>query len=158
MSEKRKDKKGRVLRLGESQRDDGRYQYRYVDQYGKRKTVYSWRLVETDIVPNDKKHDLPLRDMEKKIQKDIDAGIAPMDRDITLNYLIPLNLSLRKLADSTKENYKYMYERFIKDSSISEISIVDLKKTHILRFYKQQSESGLADGTIQMLHKIIIPL
>ena len=31
MSEKRKDKKGRVLKDGESQRTDGSYQFRYTD-------------------------------------------------------------------------------------------------------------------------------
>ena len=31
MSEKRKDNKGIVLKDGESQRPDGRYQYRYTD-------------------------------------------------------------------------------------------------------------------------------
>ena len=40
MSAKRKDKKGRVLRTGESQRKDLTYQYRYQDITGKRRTVY----------------------------------------------------------------------------------------------------------------------
>lgn len=31
---KRKDSKGRNLRLGESQRKDGRYVYKYTDMYG----------------------------------------------------------------------------------------------------------------------------
>ena len=38
MSAKRKDKKGRVLRTGESQRKDLTYQYRYQDITGKRHT------------------------------------------------------------------------------------------------------------------------
>ena len=41
MSAKRKDKKGRVLRTGESQRKDLTYQYRYTDSSGKRHTVYA---------------------------------------------------------------------------------------------------------------------
>ena len=32
---KRRDNKGRLLRTGESQREDGRYMYRYKDPYGK---------------------------------------------------------------------------------------------------------------------------
>ena len=48
MSEKRRDSKNRILRTGESQEADGRYKYRYIDANGKRKTVYSWRLVATD--------------------------------------------------------------------------------------------------------------
>ncbi|MDO5157243.1 MAG: integrase DNA-binding domain-containing protein [Eubacteriales bacterium] len=41
MSEKRKDKKGRILRTGESQRKDLIYQYRYTDIRGKRRSVIS---------------------------------------------------------------------------------------------------------------------
>ena len=48
MSVKRRDNKGRILRTGESQRKDGRYMYKYVDNAGKVRYVYSWRLVKTD--------------------------------------------------------------------------------------------------------------
>ena len=62
MSEKRKDHKGRILRTGESRRKDLIYQYRYTDIRGKRQTVYSSDLRE-------------LREKEKEIQKQLDAGI-----------------------------------------------------------------------------------
>lgn len=53
----RRDNKGRILRTGESQRNDGRYDYRYTDSVtGKRKTVYSADLAK-------------LREKEKKIQR-----------------------------------------------------------------------------------------
>ena len=77
MSEKRRDNKNRVLRNGESQRKDGRYMYKYIDNAGNTKYVYSWRLVETDIAPKGVKNDLPLRDKEKQIQRDLDADIIP---------------------------------------------------------------------------------
>ena len=38
---KRRDHKGRVLHVGEAQREDGRYMYRYKDPSGKRKTIIS---------------------------------------------------------------------------------------------------------------------
>lgn len=41
MSEKRRDNKNRILREGEYQRTDGRYRYRYIDEDGKEKNVYS---------------------------------------------------------------------------------------------------------------------
>ena len=46
MSEKRRDNKGRLLRQGELQRSDGKYEYRYYDEKGERKSVYSWKLVD----------------------------------------------------------------------------------------------------------------
>ena len=44
MSEKRRDKKRRILRSGESQRQDGRYVYKYKDNQGNVHFAYSWRL------------------------------------------------------------------------------------------------------------------
>lgn len=46
MAEKRRDKKGRILRKGELQRNDGRYMYRYTNANGDRQVEYSWRLVD----------------------------------------------------------------------------------------------------------------
>ena len=60
--ERRKDSKGRVLKKGESERKDGRYQYRYIDAWKKRQTIYASDLKE-------------LREKEAQIQKDIDDGI-----------------------------------------------------------------------------------
>ena len=42
---RRKDSKGRVLRTGESERKDGLYQFRYM-QNGKRETIYASDLKE----------------------------------------------------------------------------------------------------------------
>ena len=72
MAEKRRDNKGRVLRAGESQRPDGKYEYKYADSNGERHYVYSWKLVATDKVPEGKQGGTSLRDMEKQIQKDLE--------------------------------------------------------------------------------------
>ena len=77
MSEKRRDSKNRILRTGESQEADGRYKFRYIDSNGKRKTVYSWRLVATDSIPPGKRDNAPLREQEKAINRDLDDEIVP---------------------------------------------------------------------------------
>ena len=77
MSGKRRDDKNRVLRVGESQEADGRYKFRYTDSNGKRKTIYSWRLVITDSIPFGKKDNAPLREQEKKILHDMEDDIIP---------------------------------------------------------------------------------
>ena len=41
---RRKDNKGRVLKEGESQRKDGRYQYRWTDRRGERHILYAMDL------------------------------------------------------------------------------------------------------------------
>ena len=75
MSVKRRDNKNRILQTGESQRKDGRYAYKYVDNHGQPQFVYSWKLVPTDKTPAGKREDLSLREKEKQIQKDLDDGI-----------------------------------------------------------------------------------
>ena len=56
MSEKRKDNKGRILRTGEGQRQDGRYYFRWTTSDGKRRTEYANTLNE-------------LRNKEKEVER-----------------------------------------------------------------------------------------
>ena len=63
MSEKRRDNRNRILREGEYQRADGRYRFRYIDEDGKEKNVYSWRLDKNDPMPKGKKREPSLRGM-----------------------------------------------------------------------------------------------
>ena len=75
---KRRDSKHRVLRVGESVREDGLYQFKY-HVNGKAKFIYSWRLEPTDKLPQGKKPCLSLREMEKKIGYDLDSQMDPSD-------------------------------------------------------------------------------
>ena len=69
MAEKRRDNKGRVLRAGKSQRSDGKYEYKYVNSNSERHSVYSWKLVATDKVPEGKQGGTSLRDMRSKYRR-----------------------------------------------------------------------------------------
>lgn len=69
MSVKRRDRKNRVLRNGESQRADGRYAYVYVDSSGKQRFLYSWKLEDTDKVPQGKRECVSLRTKVKNLKK-----------------------------------------------------------------------------------------
>ena len=100
MSEKRRDSKNRILRTGESQEADGRYKFRYIDGNGKRKTVYSWRLVATDSIPAGKKDNAPLREQEKAINRDLDDMITPDGAGLTV-------LDLVKKYIATKTGVKH---------------------------------------------------
>ena len=80
---KRTDNKGRLLKNGESQRKDGRYAYKYIEN-GKEKFIYSWKLVATDRVPKGKRDCIALRDKIKAVQKDLYEGINTSNRNITV--------------------------------------------------------------------------
>ena len=78
MSEKRRDNRNRILREGEYQRTDGRYRYRYIDEDGKEKNVYSWRLDKNDPTPKGKKRELSLREKENRFRQTCLITSLPM--------------------------------------------------------------------------------
>ena len=69
---KRKDKARVVLRKGESQRKDGKYDFRWTSPDGKRHSIYAATLEE-------------LREKENDIQRDSLEGIKAEARYVTLN-------------------------------------------------------------------------
>ena len=79
---KRRDSKGRILFVGETQEKNGRYKYRYSDGLGCRRTIYSWRLTKADKMPDGKKLERPLREIETEIQKEILQGITQSDMTV----------------------------------------------------------------------------
>ena len=106
MGGKRRDDKNRVLRVGESQEADGRYKFRYIDSNGKRKTIYSWRLVITDSIPSGKKDNAPLREQEKKILHDMEDNIIPDGGGMTVLQLVEKYTNTKTgVKYTTKANY-----------------------------------------------------
>ncbi len=142
----RRDNKGRILRTGESQRNDGRYDYRYTDSVtGKRKTVYSADLAK-------------LREKEKKIQRDVEDGII-MDsgiRKLDVNTLFEQYLSLRKLVESTRVNYIRQWELHVKDN-IGSMKVIYVRPSHIKALYAKMSQQNYARNTIKIIHSLILP-
>lgn len=156
MSVKRKDKKGRILKDGESQRKNGQYEYKYIDTDGGRKSVYSWRLVSSDVTPPGKKVDMPLRDKENEIRKKLDDKLIVSAKKTTLNQLFKIHMEIVKLSNATRENYQYMWKKFVQNT-LGVRNVQTLKKSDILIFYSDMKKRGLADGTIQIFHKMIHP-
>lgn len=107
MSEKRRDNRNRILREGEYQRTDGRYRYRYIDEDGKEKNVYSWRLDKNDPTPRGKKRELSLREKEKQIQADLFDHIVTRGGNYTVVELVEKYTSLKTgVGHNTKAGYK----------------------------------------------------
>lgn len=84
MSERQRDKKGRLMPAGVRQRSDGRYEYRYVDDIGVTRSVYSWRLNKTDKTPKGKMGKPAITELIKTIQQDLDDGINAVDSNLTV--------------------------------------------------------------------------
>lgn len=142
----RKDKKGRCLHTGEQQRqEDGLYLYRYTDMTGKRQTVYASDLPE-------------LRIKEKEIQRDLDDQIIT-DRTIkrmTLNDLFDQYMETKDLKASTRANYQRIWKNRVQND-LGLLKVVQLRKSHIKRFYTMLSRAGYSHSMIHLIHIIILP-
>ena len=113
---KRRDKKGRILRTGESQRSDGRYVYVWTDQNHKQNFVYSWKLEPGDRIPPGKRDCLALREQERKIQKDRMDGILTADGRITLLEQVKKYTASRdNVRQNTRTGYAYVISRMEED-------------------------------------------
>lgn len=159
-SEKRKDMKGRQLKSGESQRADGRYQYQYTGLDKKRHTVYSWRLFPSDSSPNGKTGDKSLREKEKEIQKELARKANICTGNITLNemfdiYLVKKRRKGKPLSQNTTQNYKKMYDKHVRDSSIGTMKIENIRKSNIVDFYLLLRDKNLSYGTVMFYNKIL---
>ncbi len=111
MSEKRRDKKGRILQNGESQRKDGRYAYKYIDNFGKPKFLYAWKLTPLDKLPKGKREDLSLREKEEALQKDLFDGIDSTGKKMTVCDLYEKYI---RIHSNVRDNTKVGRERLLK--------------------------------------------
>lgn len=157
MSEKRRDNKNRILRNGESQRKDGRYMYKYVDNAGNVKYVYSWKLVKTDTVPQGAKDDIPLRDKEKLIHKDLEDDIISDGGKMTVLELVKKYISQKTgVRHNTEANYNFVINIIKKEAfgnkRIDKVKLSDAKGWLI----KLQSD-GRGYSTIHTVRGIVRP-
>ena len=143
MAERRKDSKGRVLKENELQRKDGTYQYRWRTSDHKRHSIYAPTLEE-------------LREKEKVVLKDKSDGIRMDAQKVTLNDVYDLWVQLKKgLKDNTFQNYKYMYEQFVRDD-LGQHKITTLKRSDIRRFYNYLiDERCLKVATVDNIHTVL---
>ena len=155
---KRKDNKGRVLKDGESQREDGRYEFKYTDKKGKRRSVYSWRLTPNDPYPAGKRKELSLREREDVIKRDSLEGLLLYDKS-TLNLRWDLYIENKpELKQSTRTNYKYMYNKYIR-YDIGEMQIRKITYSLLKEFFnKLIHEYGFKPASVEVVNTILHPV
>lgn len=147
-NEKRRDNKGRNLRIGESQRKDGRYAYKYIDALGKPKFVYAWRLVPTDKTPAGKRDDISLREKEKQIQKDLADGIDTYGGRMTVCQLYAKQIRQKgNVRLGTKKQRQYLMELLKKDP-LGSRSIDSVKPSDAKDWAIRMKGNGVAYSSI----------
>ena len=143
MSGKRKDNKGRILKTGETQRQDGSYDYRYTYR-GKRRSVYAGTLDE-------------LRQKEEAIHRDMAEGIDYTAGEITVSELIDRYMNLKR---GIKQNSMRAYSTAVnkvKDDAFGKKKINTVKLSDAKGWLVKLHDSGMKRNTIGVILSVIRP-
>lgn len=151
---RRRDKKGRVLFVGESQMDTGRYVYRYTVR-GKRKSVYSWRLTKTDPYIHGRKPTLSLREKEEQIERQLRVGIGCVDMSVC--ELVQRYLYTRTaVTHNTKSNYKFV-QNVLEKEEFGHRRIDSIKTSDAKIFLISLQEKGKGYSSIHSIRGVLRP-
>lgn len=155
---KRRDNKKRILRKGEGQRSDGRYYFKYQDAKGDTHFVYSWKLEPYDIPPVGKEAEQSLREMEKKIIRNVEDGILGYDSKITVLELVELYLQQKVgVRHNTLTGYNFVLNIIKKEAfgamPIGRVKLSDAKRWLI----KLQKKDGRGYSSIHSIRGVVRP-
>ena len=157
MSEIRRDNKGRKLATGESQDKDGRYRYKYNDSFGKRKSVYSWRLTESDPYPKGKRKDISLREKEKVIEKALCDAVSTNCGDMTVLELVQRYISQKRgVKHNTRANYNFVIN-VIKKEEFGAKRIDTIKLSDAKAWLIKLQDDGRGYSSIHSIRGVVRP-
>ena len=153
----RRDSKGRKLWTGESQEKDGRYKYRYTDISGERKSVYSWKLTESDALPKGRHKDISLREKEKQIQKALDGCIMQNGGNITVLELVEKYISQKcGVKHNTRANYNFVVN-IVKKEDFGKRRIDTVKLSDARAWLIKLQSDGRGYSTIHTVRGVVRP-
>ena len=115
---RRKDNKGRVLRKGEGQRKDNTDDYRYIDVFGKRRSVYAATLKE-------------LREKEAEVEKANNARLDYASGNCTVLELVERYTKLKLgVRYNTKVGYAFV-TNILKNDEFGRRKIRDIRVSDV---------------------------
>ena len=145
MASCKKDAKGRKLGKGETYRSDGRYCYSYTI-CGERKWLYASDLAE-------------LRELERRIEHDKDDGIRTQEASkITLNDMFGTYIATKtKIKTSTRENYLYLWNKYIRPTPLAHQSLINIKTSDIKKLYGDLLANGFRTNSLDSINNLVHP-
>lgn len=156
MSEIRRDNKGRKLATGESQDKEGRYRYKYNDAFGNRKSVYSWRLTDSDPYPKGKRRDISLREKEKNIQKALDDNVS-LGGSMTVLELVQKYINQKRgVKHNTQANYNFVIN-IIKKEKFGAKRIDKVKLSDAKEWLIKLQDDGRGYSSIHSIRGVVRP-
>lgn len=145
MAEKRKDKRGRILKTGESQRHDLTYQYRY-----KNHPKDKWQYVYAPTLEE-------LRNKEATIQLDIHDGIYYSAGKTTVIELIERYIGLKQgVRYNTKVGYNFVLN-LVKQEEFGQRRIKDIKVSDAQLWFFKLHNDGKGYSTLTSVRGVLKP-
>ena len=137
------DSKGNELFRGERERDDGRYEYRYIDHKGKKHSVYGNRLQQ-------------LRLEEARIAFKEHKGLLYGLKELSLNNVFDMWLAGKgELKQNTIRGYKQIYDSHVRNG-LGKKSIEDIKTQDVKLYYSYlKLERSLSAETICRIQNVL---
>lgn len=133
-----KDLNGKELGPGITQRKDGRYEGKYIDRMGKRKSIYNLKLSV-------------LKKELTDIKYEITHGIYSSNPTLTLDKWFEIWIKEYKegtVKESTQSAYEYTYKHISKE--IGFMKLQDIKPLHLQKIINNLSENEYAFSTIKL--------
>jgi len=153
----RKDSKGRNLRSGESQRKDGRYVYKFLDQRKQTHSVYSWRLLKSDPTPIGQKDEKSLREKEEEVKQQAEKGIQTYCCKVTVCELVERYIEQKQgMRENTRINYRYVVN-ILKKDPFGARRITDIRLSDAKRWFAKLQRMGRSYNTIHAIRGIVRP-
>ena len=153
---KRRDKRNRVLRSGESQSADGRYRFTYYEN-GKQRCIYSWKLETTDRLPAGKRECLALREMERDLGLMQDMGQQISASHTTVSELVKKYTDLRRdVRTTTRTGYKTVMN-FLEKDPLGGWMIDNIRASDAKRWFISLQDSGKGYSTIHTIRGVLRP-
>ena len=152
------DSKGRTLRANEYERD-GYYIYTYKDASGTWRQKSCKYLMKGDIPSGMRGKAMCLRDIEKDVQKKVDAGINVSDAGkITLNQQFENYMATKKnLSVNSVIQYRKMWDNYVRDG-IGKRRLDSIKYSDVLNLYTELLfQKNLSFSTLKTLNKVLNP-
>ncbi len=116
--------------------------------------------VDTDKVPAGKRCTESLREIEKRIQRDIQDGINTYESSRTTldEYYEGYIAGKKELKQSTRTNYKYMYTKYVKEK-LGHLPIAKIKYSDIRKFYLSLiHDLGFKPNSMEIINTILHPV
>lgn len=135
-----KDLQGKQLGVGLSQRKDGRYSARFVNQYGKRVEFYDWKLSVVRKLMNDAKYEE-------------EHGLLGDSKKITVDTWFCNWVETYKkdvVSHSTYLNYKKSYTNHIKPH-IGTMLLSKIKSIHLQKILNEMYDNEYEYGTMNLV-------